>query len=241
MSDLAIAWTGAHSYVIGSPSEEGDDDEYYVDLSKIGTPNQTCTCEHGQHNPASTATCKHVRAAIEAHDGQPDLERFAFEQLADLIVTSHETLSGAQRVLADVAAQQTATDSTTDENASSDGSSSADGGSVVDRSIDPTDEQEEILSDVEGWIAQAAGFAGFDPSIVDAEWAEADGTPGVAFDTAPFAGGYHDGDSWQDKDGFDEERETFRDTMKNQDEVEWYGEPDYDNFVPATSVEELVG
>lgn len=231
MSDLSVAWIGANSYAVHSPGDGDPDNAYRVRLDAIGQDGQTsCSCKHGSHNDATPETCRHVRAAIAAHPSEPDLERFAFEQLTDLYVDVHDALRDVPS--GGMSGPQSGTEAGSGTSADADGK--------VDRSAEPSDEQAERLSDVEGWIAQAAGFHGFDPSIVEAEWAEAEGTPGVAVDTTPFPGGYHDGDSWQDQDGFDDERETFRDAMKGQDEIEWYGEPDYDNFVAADTIPELV-
>lgn len=110
MTDLSIAWTGGSSYVVYSPSDDGESNAYRVELTPDDVP--TCNCEHGEHNQSDTAACKHIREAVKAHKTHPDLEHSTLQQWAGIIRDSSATLRDAEAALegaqeANVAARET--------------------------------------------------------------------------------------------------------------------------------------
>jgi hypothetical protein len=128
-------------------------------------------------------------------------------------------------------------------NATASASGGSDGDDADDElvtEIDPTDDQQAKLEAFESWINQAAGFHGFDASIVELTWAEVEGREGIVIEANPFQSGYWSDGSWNDKEGYGQERETFTENvLQARDEIEYYGEPDYINFVPESKISEF--
>lgn len=91
------------------------------------------------------------------------------------------------------------------------------------------------------WIGSYAEFNDdLDTEIVEISTALVKGSVGFHIDTNPFSSGYHDGDDWNDQDGYETAQEAFRDLMQDTDEIDYYGEPDYVNHLPAAKVEDVV-
>lgn len=246
MSDLSIAWRGDGRYVVFSEKDDGDDMAYRVDLD--GDHNTACTCKHGiTTGNGGAAACKHIQAAVEAHPSEPDLERETLDRLNELARDVYRMQSQASDLLdmAEVsrsahAAMHEDADSEAAEGGSEDDSDDGGDDGVVTEA-DPNEEQQALMDDLESWFNQAGGFNDFDPRIISLSWVEADGVAGIHVDRQPFDGGYYDDGEWQDKDVFDEHKETVKDTVLSpRDEFEWYGEPDYSWFIAEDDVSEVL-
>ena len=132
------------------------------------------------------------------------------------------------------------------------GQSSATSGSDTDDSDSgelvqdvPNDYDDYDLDSLEDelwdWMDRYADFeSDFDKDIVEISPAMVKGTVGFEIDANPFQSGYHDGNDWKDKDGYDTAQEAFRGLMQDKDEIDYYGEPDYVNHIPASKVEDVV-
>lgn len=102
---------------------------------------------------------------------------------------------------------------------------------------------EALEDDLWDWLESYADFeSDFDPEIVEIEKARVKGSVGFHLDTNPFKAGYHGGQGgdWEDKDGYETAQEAFRELMQNKDEIDYYGEPDYVNHLPAAKVEDVI-
>lgn len=132
---------------------------------------------------------------------------------------------------------------TADSSGGGDSGGSGDGELVQDV---PNDYDEFDLSvledDVWDWIERASGFkTEFDPEIIEVETGRVEGSVGFVFDTNPFKAGYHTGDEWDDQDAFNAAREAWKEITQGEDEIDYHGDPDYVNFLPAAKVEEVTG
>lgn len=233
---LEIAWTGAQTYVVGSPST-GDDDEtndaYNVDL---GTSPPTCTCDHGEHNKTETAMCRHIFRAIMAAEEAPDMNARAVEALHSALRSTMTAKAGGGGG-SDSTVTHTGDDG---DNASTD---DWDGHSVREMD-DPEPEHDDLADAVREKFVGFAGAIGFDPEIVAAEPVEYrdDGQvkEGIKVEADPFGSGYWSDGEWQDKEGYDAEREKFKEVCKGRDAVQWFGDPDYANVLSIQDARELI-
>jgi hypothetical protein len=119
-----------------------------------------------------------------------------------------------------------------------------DDGGELDTSItqDHSFDLDSLEDDVMEWLDNYGSVkADFDPSIVEINHAQIEGEIGLQIETNPFKSGYWSDGDWQDKDAYDDAQEAFRDIMQDADPIEYYGEPDYINFLPAADVGEVVG
>lgn len=212
-------------------SLKGDEDhntQYLVNIEK-----GTCTCKASEFNEDDQKACKHLAAALYQATDSMSADQVAVRDLSHYV----REVKNALRGLNVGAVDATTTNKQTDADTADDAEDTADDDGQVTMDADPGGD--DVMTQVSNWFAQAAGFAGFDPSIIDLSWAEAEGTRGIAVERQPFSGGYYDDGEWQDKDGFDEERDTAGDLLSSNDEFRWYGEPDYVYFIPEADVEAL--
>ena len=230
--------TGFNEYRVLNTS--GDDPTAYeVDLAAM-----SCTCgdytynKDGQHE-----ICKHLAYALYQAPRKRQAEEHTVRQIASVTMELSQAVrdlqgqtNGMQTTSQTSAGSQTA--SGDDDSDSSDEDDSD--GELTE--IDATGDQQDILDELDSWFTQAAGFNGFDPSIVSLSWARsADGTEGVIVERSPFDGGYYDDGQWQDQESFNEEKEAMKDSVLTpNDAFEWYGEPDYAYFISETDAQELV-
>lgn len=228
------------TYIVGNHAEGT---AYLVDLSVLRDPpsaaEPACTCPAETYRPAEEefGVCKHVLEAIAAAPRAATVDAMAAVRLReelDILQECNralvETVSGAGGS-ADGGSQATDDDGSDDDTQDSDG--------VVTEAT-PDDTQETLMQSLSDWFDQAADFNDFDADIIDLNWVEADGVEGIHVDRVPWNGYYDDG--WQDRDGFEEEKETVKETVLSpRDEFEWHGDPDYAWFIAADDVSEVVG
>jgi hypothetical protein len=241
---LEIAWTGGHTYVVGSPStgEEGEtNNAYRVSLRQENGP--TCTCDAMTKGGRENGMCRHIWRAIMAHDSEPDWNRQAYSELFALYESARKLQNEAMSASGGPTGGASQ-DSQTAESGSQE--TETESGDVIREMNNPEPEMEELAESVRTWFVQAGGNIGFDPSIIVTKLVEVhppDGAPyeGIEVELNPFQAGYWDDGDWQDKDGFDAEKETVRNTLlKPRDEFQWYGEPDYANVISLADAKELV-
>lgn len=208
---------------------------------KVNTRDLTCSCEDAEWNREGNEVCDHLAHVLTVAPTDMAVgEALNFDlhkQVQELNGHVKSIERRATAIHADTQADgsQAGTDgaeSSTDDDAE-------DSGVVVE--ADPSGDQQGLLDDLQSWFAQAAGFNDFDPRIIDLSWVEADGTPGIEVDRSPFDGGYYDDGEWQDKDEFEDHKETVKDTVLSpRDEFEWFGEPDYSWFIAQSDVSEVL-
>lgn len=219
----------------------------------VNIRSMTCECGDSTFNGEDHTVCKHLAKAI--HQAPADVEiNEAFLQLAR---DTFDQLNQAADRLSSQATQpspQAATTLDGGSGSSTDQSSNDDGGEesddepedVLDESVTPNDAQSALVDKVSGWVSQAQQFNDdIDPTIVDLEWAELNGTEGVHVDLNPFdsPNGYWDGENneWADKDAYDDARSAMAEMLSNQDAVVYTGAPEYINFIAADDVGKVVG
>lgn len=222
----------------------------------VNIRSMTCECEDSTFNGEDHTVCKHLAKAIHQAPADVEIDE-AFLQLAR--DTFNQLNQAADRLSSQATQppQKAATtlddgsgeDSDTDESdqPDSDGGGGEDGeDDVLDESIVPNDAQSALVDKVSGWVSQAQQFDDdIDPTIVDLEWAELNGTEGVHVDLNPFdsPNGYWDGENneWADKEAYDDARSAMAEMLSNQEAVEYTGPPEYINFIAADDVAKVVG
>lgn len=134
------------------------------------------------------------------------------------------------------------------DSSSNSGDSSSDGDSDGDAEMETSltmdyAEADIHASEIKEWVQNLTSlFADLDPEGVETRPAQVEGKPGIILETAkPWETGYHSGDGWDDKAGWDKHREAFTEAMQARDEIKYYGEPDYFNFVAKEDVSGIVG
>lgn len=201
---------------------------------QVNIEDGTCTCPDMQYNEDEQSACKHLAVALYQATDSMSADQVAVRDIAHYIRELRGVVSGL-----DGEAGTTTTDSQETAETSSDGADDdTDDDHDGDVRMDADPGGDGVMSDVSEWFAQAAGFAGFDPSIIELSWAEAEGARGIAVERQPFDGGYYD-EEWVDKEGYEEERDAAGDLLSSRDEFRWYGEPDYVYFIPEADVEAL--
>lgn len=217
--------------VLNLKSNEDSNTAYVVNLKDM-----SCTCSDSEYNRDTGQACKHLSYALFQAPATHSVEEHTLRHL------SHVTteLAGVRQDIREFSdgTAQTTTESTEEDTTDTD-DDAEDAGEVTEADADS--DQKELLGEVDSWFTKSAGMAGFDPSIIELSWGSADGTPGIIIDRQPFTAGYYDDGEWQDKDGFDAEKETVTEAILSpNDAFEWYGEPDYQWFLPAEAATELV-
>lgn len=102
--------------------------------------------------------------------------------------------------------------------------------------------ESELEETAYNWIQEFSQFnSNLFADVPEVEFCEVDGQLGLKFEAGkPWNSECHNGNEWTDKDRWDTHREAFKQLMQGQDQVEYHGEPDYFNFLPADSVSEVV-
>lgn len=195
----------------------------------VDTRHVTCSCPDSTYNldDDDDYVCKHLAYVYASHNGGMDVSDALAHDM-------HAAVDGLREAVAGIGsgttneAGQTAT-------ADDDGTHGA-----VTELDDVDDVGSSEYESLGQWFEQAAEFHGFDPDIIDISPAKADGQLGFQIERQPFDGGYYDDGEWQDKDGYEEQRDKVsEEVFQPRDVFEWYGEPDYLWFIPADLVNEL--
>lgn len=233
-SSLDVAWKSRAQYRVFSSHEDSDSHFYEVDLD-----DGSCTCKHGQMHEDSTKSCKHVQAAVRAHHSEPDLEHAINLETAAILAENRNAL---ERVETGGTTTQTQESNNGDSDAS-ESEEEEDGSPITYYKQDDLDlPQEGLKESLQEWFETVAGFNDFDPSIVDLNYGEAEGREGIIVETEPFSSGYYDNDAgeWANQEGFNEQKDKVKNLLKSRDEFEYYGDPEYVNFIPQDEATEVV-
>lgn len=193
---------------------------YRVDMDRSPTEEPVETLFSGQPEPESSEARDVIGAVVRAG---PSYREGPQEQLS---VTVESPGAG---------------------NASGSGQSAGTGGSDTNDSGDKWSKGEfdgstDQATQINEWLDNYANVkSDLDTDAIDVDAGEWDGREGFKLEANPFDAGYYEGDDWADKEGFEAHKEAFRDIMQGEDEIEYYGDPDYVNFLPADAVDEVTG
>lgn len=125
-------------------------------------------------------------------------------------------------------------------NAQSDG----DGNAETDTSVtsDHSHDERELVDKVVDWLKSAESFhSDLTAEWCDVEFGEVGGTVGVIIDSGnPWENNQVD-DANAPNDTWKAHQEALKKVTQSADAVEYHGEPDWFNFLPATDVDGVVG
>jgi len=183
----------------------------------------------------------HELYALLVHE-TPDLDVRMLNQGMQSMIEAHNAIETFRQSL-DSQARQT---NAGGESGGGAGGSESDGGGSDElvTPAAPSDADEQLVAQLADWFDSAEESSHSpisDASIVDLEWCSVEGVEGVKIETEPFSSGYYKDDDWADKDGFDGAKENVKSVLKSMDEVRWYGDPDYINFIPGEDIPEVLG
>lgn len=233
MSEMDARRQTIHGYVVTSWRNDTQT-AHFVDLNQL-----KCTCEDYEYTKVGQEICDHLLLANHVSTGVSAEEALNYH-LQDRIQTLENVADRLERKATGLVADEEAAAAADSDGDSSDDSDDDDGGKVTE--VEPGDDEEAMLEDVEEWLAGCAGAIGFDPAIVDVSWVDTPEGAGAKIEASPFAGGYWDDGDWQDKEGFESEKETLKESvLKARDEIAWYGKPDYENVLHHEYIEEVTG
>lgn len=112
----------------------------------------------------------------------------------------------------------------------------------------------EEIEQLQEWLeAYTAVKSALDPEGVDFDFGEVSvpdswdtdyagqTVEGVKIEASePWGTAYHDGDSWTDKEGWNDHQTALREIMQNEDEILYFGSDyGYFNFVPTTAIDDV--
>lgn len=212
----------------------------------------SCTCEDYQFNLDDGEACAHILKANHQAQAQMDVgEALNFDLIAR-VNDLNDAVDAIERRATGVAAEavREPSEASDSDTASSNGGGSTEqpeDDSLVLDGVDATDDEQAALDELQSWFNKAAGFNGFDGEIIDltvtAIADHADHLAGervIEVERQPFSGGYYDDGGWQDKEAFDEHKETVGDSILSpRDEFSWFGEPDYAYVIRVDDVAEV--
>lgn len=181
-----------------------------------------------------------VEPVLEGQPGPDESE--AFDVIAAVVTQGPEYREGPQEQLAVTVENPGAGNASgTGSSGGTTGSDTSESDESWDASVIP-DDADDHLEILEDWFERYGSFkSDFDPEAVEIESGAWEGTEGYTLESNPFEAGYYEGDDWNDKEGFDAHKDAFRELMQSDDAeaVQWHGEPDYVNFIPAANVSEV--
>lgn len=235
-SSLDVAWISRGNYRVFSSHPDGDSHCYHVDLD-----DGSCTCKHGETAGNGTPkSCKHVQAAVRAHHSEPDLEHAINLETAAILADTRTALETVE------SGGNSSVSSGSSENGSESSQESSDEEDDSPLTYYKQDDlelaQEGLKEALQEWFETVAGFNDFDAAIVDLYYGANETGEGIIVESEPFSGGYYDNDAgeWVNQDGFNDEKEKFKNLLKSRDEFEYYPDPDYVNFIPESEATEVV-
>lgn len=184
---------------------------------------ETLTCSCNQ----SKGTCKHLEKAIVCAQTAPETTREITEGV------SASEVFGLQ--------QATSEGATTTQQTLEGDEADVD---PLDTDVVADDAQAQLVVQVEDWVERLGEFdSAVDASVIECQWAELDGEPGIHIDWAPWFGdGYWDSSEsdWIDEEAYQAVNEAIRQNMADRDEIVFTGDPHYHNFLPDGRVGDLV-
>lgn len=246
--DLTALQTTVHQFSV--VNLRPGDDEDSLRCYQVNVHDRTCTCQHGQMNEDDQIPCKHLAYVIARTPIQADISSSLVSDVNNVVRdvrSAAESTMDAAQAMANGQATSSGGDSSGSSGGSSDDSSDDGSGGVVKTDgVQSNDAQEQLVNELQEWFENAAQYNDYDARIVECKWGEADGDEGIVVDRVPF--GYDEGDEyyadneWQDKEGFEEERDALTEAILSpRDEFEWFEEPDYSWFIREDDVTEVLG
>jgi hypothetical protein len=124
--------------------------------------------------------------------------------------------------------------------------SSSDGGGDGETDTSVTSEHDfdgnECVDQVTDWLSSAESFHGdLESEWCDVEFAEIDGTVGVIIDAGnPWEHSQTD-DANAPNETWKAHQEALKTVTQGADAIEYHGDPDYFNFLPASDIDEVTG
>lgn len=232
LSEDHITWNGARQFTVWDPTVDAGIEPggkaFIVDLAEA-----TCSCDLGDPQ-----TCPHIRHAVKHGNPSPSVEERITTAHIQLVQDAVSLTREAQQNVAALASGGSAGGSA----GGSGGGGGDDGDLIQDVPGDYDDYDLSALeSEIEDWLEGYEQVkSDFDAGIVEIETGRVEGSVGFVFDTNPFQAGYHDGDDWNDQDGFNAAWDAWKSITQGEDPIQYHGEPDYINFLPAAKVEDVV-